>query len=136
MQEEGKGTLLNGTATVRQVLQDTAPTGIISLGLIALLWLSASLFVAVMDALNRIMDVQETRPFWKVRLTAMLMTLSFKASARGNLATGPPKGWAEEERSRLQPLLARVVERAARRTQDAALALLLIGVPSRPAIAK
>ena len=26
--------------------------------------------------MNRIMGVQETRPFWKVRLTAMLMTLS------------------------------------------------------------
>jgi membrane protein len=32
--------------------------------------------VAVMDAMNRIMGVQETRPFWKVHLTAMLMTLS------------------------------------------------------------
>ena len=57
-------------------LQEKPPTGIISFGLIALLWLSASLFVAVMDAMNRIMGVQETRPFWKVRLTAMLMTLS------------------------------------------------------------
>src|SRR5271165_727609 len=57
-------------------LQEKPPTGIISFGLVALLWLSASLFVAVMDAMNRIMGVQETRPFWKVRLTAMLMTLS------------------------------------------------------------
>ena len=57
-------------------LQEKPPSGIISFGLIALLWLSASLFVAVMDAMNRIMGVQETRPFWKVRLTAMLMTLS------------------------------------------------------------
>ena len=30
----------------------------------------------VMDAMNRIMGVQETRPLWKVRLMAMLMTLS------------------------------------------------------------
>jgi membrane protein len=57
-------------------LQEKPPTGIISFGLIALLWLSASLFVAVMDAMNRIVGVQETRPFWKIRLTAMVMTLS------------------------------------------------------------
>jgi membrane protein len=58
------------------MLQEKPPTGIISFGLVALLWLSASLFVAVMDAMNRIMGVQETQPFWKVRLTAILMTLS------------------------------------------------------------
>ncbi len=57
-------------------IQEKPPAGIISFGLIALLWLSASLFVAVMDAMNRIMGVQETRPFWKVRLLAMLMTLT------------------------------------------------------------
>src|SRR5262249_46606921 len=45
-------------------------------GVAALIWLSSSLFVAVMDAMNRIMGVEETRPFWRVRLTAMLMTLS------------------------------------------------------------
>ena len=57
-------------------LQQRQPTGIISFGLVALLWLSSSLFVAIMDAMNRIMGVQETRPFWKVRLTAMLLTVS------------------------------------------------------------
>ena len=57
-------------------LQESPPTGFVSFGLVALLWLSSSLFVAIMDAMNRIMGVQETRPFWKVRLTAMLMTLS------------------------------------------------------------
>jgi len=57
-------------------LREKPPTGIISFGLVALLWLSASLIVAVMDAMNQIIGVHETRPFWKVRLTAMLMTLS------------------------------------------------------------
>jgi membrane protein len=57
-------------------VQQRPPTGILSFGLAALLWLSSSLFVAIMDAMNRIMGVQETRPFWKVRLTAMLMTVS------------------------------------------------------------
>ncbi len=57
-------------------LQEKPPTGIISVGLVALLWLASSLFVGIMDAMNRIMGVKETRPFWKVRLIAMLMTLS------------------------------------------------------------
>jgi membrane protein len=57
-------------------LQESPPTGIVSFGLVALLWLSSSLFVSIMDAMNRIMGVHETRPFWKVRLIAMLMTLS------------------------------------------------------------
>jgi len=43
-------------------LQERPPTGIVSFGLIGLLWLSSSLFTAIMDAMNRIMGVQETRP--------------------------------------------------------------------------
>jgi membrane protein len=48
----------------------------ISVGLAALLWLSSSLFVGIIDAMNVIRGVQETRPFWKCRLVAMLMTVS------------------------------------------------------------
>ncbi len=59
-----------------KTIQDRPKTGLISFGVAALIWLASSLFVAVMDAMNRIMGVQETRPFWKVRVTAMLMTLS------------------------------------------------------------
>jgi len=57
-------------------LQEQPPAGIISFGLAALLWLSSSLFVAIIDAMNVIQGVPETRPFWKRRLIAMLMTVS------------------------------------------------------------
>jgi membrane protein len=57
-------------------LQDQPPAGLISFGLIAILWLSSSLFVSIMDAMNRIMGVEETRPLWKQRVIAVLMTLS------------------------------------------------------------
>ena len=63
------------------------PTGVVSFGLVALLWLSSSLFVAIMDAMNRIMGVQETRPFWKVRLTAMLLTVTQAAILIAAFAT-------------------------------------------------
>lgn len=56
-------------------IQDQPPVGLISLGLVITIWLASSLFVAVIDAMNRIYGVVETRPFWKLRLTAIVMTL-------------------------------------------------------------
>jgi membrane protein len=57
-------------------LQTQPPTGLISFGLGALLWLSSSLFVEIIDAMNVISGVKETRPFWRRRLIAIVMTLS------------------------------------------------------------
>jgi len=57
-------------------LQKRPPTGLLSFGLVAILWLSSSLFVAVMDATNRIMGVRESRPWWKQRVVGVLMALS------------------------------------------------------------
>jgi membrane protein len=59
-----------------QRLQESPPAALISLGLAATIWLSSSVFVAIMDAMNRILGVRETRPWWKQRLVAMVMTLS------------------------------------------------------------
>jgi membrane protein len=50
-------------------------SGLASFGTIALLWLNSSMFMAVMDAMNKIMGVEETRPYWKQRLTALMTTL-------------------------------------------------------------
>ncbi|MBY0359763.1 MAG: YihY family inner membrane protein [Candidatus Obscuribacterales bacterium] len=47
----------------------------ISIGLAVTFWTASSLYVAIMDALNRIYGSQETRSFIFVRLTAMLMTI-------------------------------------------------------------
>jgi membrane protein len=57
-------------------LRERPSPGLLSFGTIALLWLNSSLFVAVMDAMNRIMGVDETRPYWKQRLVAVAMTLA------------------------------------------------------------
>jgi len=56
-------------------LQKEPPVGMLSLGLAILFWTASSLFLAIIDALNRIYGVVENRPFWKLRLTAMLLTL-------------------------------------------------------------
>jgi membrane protein len=52
-----------------------APNGLISTGVVALLWLSSSVFVEIIDAMNVILGAKETRPFWKRRLLAVTMTL-------------------------------------------------------------
>jgi membrane protein len=57
-------------------IQEGPPVGLISFGLVATLWLSSSLFVAIMDAMNRILGVEERRPYWKQRLEAVAMALS------------------------------------------------------------
>jgi len=49
--------------------------GLLSLGILAALWTSSSAVTAIIDGLNRAYDVEEGRPFWKVRLMAILLTV-------------------------------------------------------------
>ena len=49
--------------------------GLLSFGIIFTIWAASGAFAALINALNRAYDVQETRPFWKVRGIAILMTL-------------------------------------------------------------
>jgi len=49
--------------------------GLLSFGLLAALWTSSSALTAIMDSLNRAYDVEEGRPFWKVRGLAILLTV-------------------------------------------------------------
>lgn len=48
---------------------------ILSLGLLGALWASSSGVTAIMEALNVVYGAQETRPYWKVRLIAILLTV-------------------------------------------------------------
>ena len=54
--------------------RDTAP-GLLSVGILGTIWVASGAFAALINALNRAYDVQETRPFWKVRGIAILMML-------------------------------------------------------------
>jgi membrane protein len=49
--------------------------GLLSFGILFTIWSASGAFAALINALNRAYDVQETRPFWKVRGLAILMTL-------------------------------------------------------------
>jgi len=48
---------------------------ILSLGLLGALWASSSGVTAIMEALNVVYGAEETRPYWKVRVIAALLTI-------------------------------------------------------------
>lgn len=51
------------------------PVGLLSFGLLVTLWTASSLFLAVIDAMNRMYGVRETRSLARLRLLAVAMTL-------------------------------------------------------------
>ena len=51
-------------------------SGLFTAGLLMALWSSSAAMVGICDAMNRAYDVEEGRPWWKVRLTAMLLTIA------------------------------------------------------------
>ena len=50
-------------------------SGVLTFGLLFALWSSSAALVSITDALNRAYDIEEGRPWWKVRLTAIGLTL-------------------------------------------------------------
>jgi membrane protein len=50
-------------------------TGLLTLGMLATLWSSSAAMTAIIDTLNSAYDVQEGRPWWKVRLVAIGLTV-------------------------------------------------------------
>jgi membrane protein len=69
--------------------------GLFSVGLLLTLWSASGAFAALIDALNKAYDVEETRPFWKVRGIALLMILGLSVMIIIGvllLVAGPPIG--------------------------------------------
>jgi membrane protein len=58
---------------IASVLQPPG-TGLLSFGIIGALWVASSGFASLIDALNIAYDVPETRPYWKTRSLAVLLT--------------------------------------------------------------
>lgn len=67
-------------------IQAAPPVGLLSLGVVVSLWTASSLFLAIIDAMNVIYGVTETRSLVRLRLTAMVMTLVQAAILLGSLA--------------------------------------------------
>src|SRR5919199_4294057 len=71
--------------------------GVLSFGILFTVWAASGAFSALINALNRAYDVQETRPFWKVRGIAILMTLGLSMLILVGvllMVAGPPIGRA------------------------------------------
>jgi membrane protein len=69
--------------------------GLLSFGILAALWTSSTALTAIIDSLNRAYDVEEGRPFWKVRLIAVGLTVGlsvFTVVALVLLTFGPQIG--------------------------------------------
>jgi membrane protein len=56
-------------------LRGAGDGGVLSFGLLMALWSSSAAMVAATDALNSAYDIEEGRPWWKVRLNAIAMTV-------------------------------------------------------------
>ena len=68
----------DGMGIVRKVLADVVTPNrgaFLSLGFLATLWTASGGFAAAIEALNIAYDIEETRPFWKTRPLAMVLTL-------------------------------------------------------------
>ena len=50
--------------------------GILTLGILGAVWSSSAAVVAIVGSLNRAYDIEEGRPWWKVRLTAIGLTVA------------------------------------------------------------
>ena len=67
-----------GMGIVRKVLSDAVTPNrgtFLSIGFVGTLWTASGGFAAAIEALNVAYEVDETRPFWKTRLLAILLAI-------------------------------------------------------------
>jgi membrane protein len=60
--------------------------GILTFGMLGAIWSSSAGVTAIIDTLNRAYDIEEGRPWWKVRLIALGMTLMLAVLVIGAFA--------------------------------------------------
>jgi membrane protein len=69
--------------------------GLLTFGIAMALWSSSAAMVAITGALNRAYDIEEGRPWWKVRLVAIALTIAlslFVIAAFALILVGPQLG--------------------------------------------
>src|SRR5438270_10425088 len=50
--------------------------GLLTIGLLGAIWSSSSAMVSLIGAMNKTYDIVESRPWWKVRLVAITLTIA------------------------------------------------------------
>ena len=66
--------------------------GILSVGLLGAIWSSSAAMVAMINAMNKAYDIEESRPWWKVRILAIVLTIGlavFIVLSFGLVIAGP-----------------------------------------------
>jgi len=64
---------------IRQQLESIVAgeqTGLLTIGILGAVWSSSGAMTSIVSALNRAYDIPETRPWWKVRLLAIALTIA------------------------------------------------------------
>jgi membrane protein len=75
-----------------QNVREDQSGGLLTFGLLMALWSSSAAIVGVIYAMNQVYDIEEGRPWWKVRLTAIGLTIAlamFVLVALGLVMVGP-----------------------------------------------
>jgi membrane protein len=70
-------------------------TSLLTIGIVGALWSSSGAMTSILSALNRAYDVPESRPWWKVRLMAVSLTIAlavFVLLAFTMIVAGPNAG--------------------------------------------
>ena len=79
-------------ARLQEQLRTRPPVGLFAVGIGSMLWLASSLYMAIIDAMNRIHGVVETRSWARVYVTAFGMTIvqaGILAAALVAIVAGP-----------------------------------------------
>jgi membrane protein len=58
-----------------QKIRNAQPAGLLTFGVATALWSSSSAMTAIISTLNGAYDIEEGRPWWRVQLTATLLTM-------------------------------------------------------------
>ena len=89
----------DGMSLIRHILSDAITPNrgaFLSLGALATVWIASGGVSAAIEALNMAYDVEDTRPYWKVKLRAMWLTLligGVMMAAFGVMMVGPHFGY-------------------------------------------
>lgn len=52
-------------------------TSLLTIGALGALWSSSAAIASIIDTLNRVYEIKESRPWWRVRLKSILLTIGF-----------------------------------------------------------
>jgi membrane protein len=88
-------------------ISESEDAGLMTLGMLLAVSSSSAAMIAIIDTLNRAYDVEEGRPWWKVRLTAILLTVAVATFILASFAlvmVGPTVATTLAERWHLGPV--------------------------------